>query len=40
LDDVSLAVVPELGNSEDLRPGVKNIILGRRGRFIIELQVP
>lgn len=40
LDDVKLAIVPELWNSENIVKWVQNIILWRRWRYIIKLDVP
>jgi len=40
LDDIKLAIVPELWNSETIVNWVQNIILWRRWRYIIKLEVP
>lgn len=40
LDDVELAIVPELWDTESIEKWCQNILLWRRWRFLIELDVP
>lgn len=40
LDDVKLVVVPELWDSENIKIWTKNLILWRRWRFILKLDIP
>lgn len=40
LDDVKLVIVPELWDAENVKYGRKNLILGRRGRCLIQVNVP